>query len=406
MANAGLVLLEAEVDAAVNADLWPETHTLADVALVELNSDVAVVQVDLPAAEGQPALRQTRVYRRSEAGWVRTAPSAATWGPRRRLETDYFVFHYDEQDREAVKAAAAKLDALYPSLYAAFFPGVPGGKLLLPPSIPVENVFFPGAPNGEKQVVQVDPLQMPGKLAKRAANQDRFVVAAPAAYLAPVDISQADLLAQSVVLALLEDFKAQVSQRFAHEPYLTDHVKRLRISRLPYAVLLWQLWATDLPLAAWRKPVVEWVFDPEGARPAGDIPAFAPALCAMHRLWLGWPYQIRVPMICDNQGQPVPSDFWCTPRMAALRLADLTVSDYSSTRRPPADARLGIEVALATVVEYAAAAYGPARIPVLIENFSRHEQWATLIPAVFGVPAAEFAAGWQAYLAEHYGVQL
>jgi hypothetical protein len=140
-ANAGLALIEADVDAAVNADLWPETHSVADVQLLDLTDDVAVADVALPPVAGRPALRQTRVYRRSGAGRVRTAPSAAPWRMPRRLETSYFVFHYADQDSEAVQAAAAKLDSLYPALFTA---------------------FLPAAPTGEKLVVQVDPAQPPG----------------------------------------------------------------------------------------------------------------------------------------------------------------------------------------------------------------------------------------------------
>jgi hypothetical protein len=61
-------------------------------------------------------------------------------------------------------------------------------------------------------------------------------------------------------------------------------------------------------------------------------------------------------------------------------------------------------VALATVMEYAAATYGPERVPLLLTEAGRQESWATLIPAVFGVSADEFEAGWQAYLATSYGV--
>jgi hypothetical protein len=319
---------------------------------------------------------------------VRAAPRAAFWGPRRRLETRYFVFSYYEQDGEAVSAAAAKLEVLYPALYAAFFTGVPeGGKL----------------------VIQVDPAQRPGEIAKRAGEWDPFVVASPAAYRAPLDISPADLLAQSVVLALLEDFRAQVSKRFVHEPYLPDHEKRLPISQLSYAVLLWQLWATDLPLAAWRKPVVEWVFsdlhDPQAL--AAVAPAFLPALCAQHQLWLTSPLQVQIPLSCDTaelQERSLTWRFFYAPPAPLAHLAtstpvDATLEVVAVSPHPAAT------VALATLVEYAAAAYGRQRIPLLVASMHRYATWESLLPAVFGVPAAEFEAGWLAYLAEHYGVQ-
>lgn len=49
-----------------------------------------------------------------------------------------------------------------------------------------------------------------------------------------------------------------------------------------------------------------------------------------------------------------------------------------------------------TLVAYAVAAYGRDRLPALIEGMKRHDSWEALIPAVYGVSAAEFEAGWQA----------
>jgi hypothetical protein len=61
-------------------------------------------------------------------------------------------------------------------------------------------------------------------------------------------------------------------------------------------------------------------------------------------------------------------------------------------------------VALATVMEYVVAVHGPEHIPLLVASLNQHAHTATLIPDVFGVSAAEFEAGWQDYLAGHYGV--
>jgi hypothetical protein len=54
-------------------------------------------------------------------------------------------------------------------------------------------------------------------------------------------------------------------------------------------------------------------------------------------------------------------------------------------------------VALA-FVEYTVAAYGRDRLPVLLKAMHRHGTWATLIPAVYGVSAADFETGWQEWL--------
>jgi hypothetical protein len=58
----------------------------------------------------------------------------------------------------------------------------------------------------------------------------------------------------------------------------------------------------------------------------------------------------------------------------------------------------------AALLDYIAATYGPEQIGVLWPFLRESKEWATLIPAVFGVSVAEFEAGWQAYLAEIAGV--
>jgi hypothetical protein len=64
----------------------------------------------------------------------------------------------------------------------------------------------------------------------------------------------------------------------------------------------------------------------------------------------------------------------------------------------------GRTVALATLIEYAVATYGRERLPALVAGLGQYDRWDTLLPAVFGVSAAEFEAGWQAYLTVYYGV--
>jgi hypothetical protein len=51
-------------------------------------------------------------------------------------------------------------------------------------------------------------------------------------------------------------------------------------------------------------------------------------------------------------------------------------------------------------VDYALAIYGQERLAALVTGLGVYGTWEELIPAVFGVPLAEFEAGWQAYLDE------
>lgn len=83
-------------------------------------------------------------------------------------------------------------------------------------------------------------------------------------------------------------------------------------------------------------------------------------------------------------------------RGAPLRLDDLTASRDEGWVR---SGRWGRLIAAETVVAYAMDTYGRDRLPAFIQGLSAHETWSELIPAVFEVPADEFEAGWQAYLA-------
>jgi hypothetical protein len=62
----------------------------------------------------------------------------------------------------------------------------------------------------------------------------------------------------------------------------------------------------------------------------------------------------------------------------------------------------GQVMSMATLLEYVADTYERERIPVLLAAFGTHHRWDTLVPAVFGLSAEEFEAGWQTYLKEQY----
>ncbi|HEX9802405.1 MAG TPA: hypothetical protein VGB35_04065, partial [Gammaproteobacteria bacterium] len=64
----------------------------------------------------------------------------------------------------------------------------------------------------------------------------------------------------------------------------------------------------------------------------------------------------------------------------------------------------GQVMSMATLLEYVADTYERERIPVLLAAFGAHERWDTLVPAVFGISAEEFEAGWRSYLQEKYGM--
>ena len=128
------------------------------------------------------------------------------------------------------------------------------------------------------------------------------------------------------------------------------------------------------------------------------------------KLWLPSPAQMKIPLVCgelDWEDLLLSPWGWYDP---LTRLDQLVVplrpGEYSGG--PDALHRViphpGQTVALATLIEYAVAAYGREQLPMLVTSLRQYDSWETLIPAVYGVSVAEFEAGWQAYLAAHYGV--
>jgi hypothetical protein len=210
------------------------------------------------------------------------------------------------------------------------------------------------------------------------------------------------LLAHSIALPLLERVLAQASEQYAIRAPWQPLLDGLR---------LWQVWDLDLPLAAWQEEVVTWVYaDLPTTRPGQTVvlPARYKALCAAHHLWLPSPVQIEIPLLCAKlawEDLLLSPWGWYDP---LTRLAQLGVPlRPGKYREEPDSLRLvrhpGHTVAQATLVEYAVATSGRERLPGLVAGLGHYASWDTRLPAVLGVSAAEFEAGWQVYLATHYG---
>ena len=65
---------------------------------------------------------------------------------------------------------------------------------------------------------------------------------------------------------------------------------------------LWQVWDLDLPLAAWREDIVQWLYvDLPVAGPGQSLVLPEPAMRNSARrtqLWLPSPAQIHIPLLC------------------------------------------------------------------------------------------------------------
>jgi hypothetical protein len=343
----------------------------------EVQGDRSVARIVMYTEHGAPAYRQTRFYQRIGPDWRQTPPDAALWGPQHSLDTPTFVYHFRQNDAPVVITVAPQIEALYITLRRNF------GLALTP---------------GEKLVIEVSVTQPPGRDPSWLHVPDRLIVPSPAVYWAPAELSDTELLAQSLALPLLAQVLAQADEQY--------HIG-LTWQPLMDGLYLWQVWELDLPLAVWREEIVHWLYVDLPAAPGATVvvPKRYQALCDAHKLWMSSPVQIEIPLLClEWYWEKLFFTSW-RPREPFTRLDQLAVRVDQSDQRENSYPR-GQSVALATLIEYTVAAYGRERLPVLVASLGQYERWDTLLPAVFGVSAAEFEEGWQAYLTAHYAISL
>jgi len=396
-------LLASPIDAQTNADwqrqfvledelLWriPWPHESMDqlttaYKLLEQQDNRLVVNLMSKTTLSRKAYRQTRFYAQQAGGWQRIAPEETLWGTPQRLTTPSFVFTFRERDTQTVTAVAPHLEQLYTTIRRNF--GLP----LMSPE--------------KKLTIDVSVTQRPGAPVMLASQPGTFRVASPALYLAPVAVTDEQLLAQSLVLLLVNHL---VGQGVAY------HVIPAPWQPLANGLRLWQLWELELPLATWREAVVQWLYIAIPATDANqrlNLPPHYRELCRLHQLWLAQPWAISIPLECKSQDQKRLDVVWWRGRQPPVHLAHLLVPapvyEYNQTANGAGlIAYPGQTVTLATLIEYAVATYGHESLPTLLASLRQYDQWTTLIPAVYGVTPAEFEAGWQRYLVTEYGVSL
>jgi hypothetical protein len=226
-----------------------------------------------------------------------------------------------------------------------------------------------------------------------------LVVPSPALYLAPVELSDAAILAQSIALPLIE---------YMGEQAVKAHTIPSHWQPLLRSLHLWQLWDLDLPLARWRHDVVVWLYvdlaaaDPE--RQSVLLPDTYIELCAMHSLWMLTPTLVRIPLECTAQEPTTWSQRWWVPYQPHARLDQLSMPriGYEFYDEENFFHRSSEAVTMAILVEYAVAAYGYEQLPVLLASLAQHDTWETLLRAVYGVSTSEFEEGWRVYLTARY----
>jgi hypothetical protein len=358
----------------------PLDQLTTNVKTINLQGDRAVAEFVTTAQDGTQPYGQTRFYRQTAEGWQRTMPDANLWGAPRSLQSSHFIFNFRQNDAQVVDAVAPQIDALYTELQRHFG---------LTPSI-------------EKLVIEVTVERITDAIPTPRWALEPLVVPSPALYLAPVEMSDSAILAQSIALPLIE---------YVGEQAVKAHAIPSRWRPLLDGLHLWQLWDVDMPLAHWRHDVVTWFYidlpvaDPERQVVLPDTYA---ELCAMHSLWMVAPTLVRIPVECTAQERVTWSQRRWVSFLPHTRLDQLSMPrigydqfyDEENYFHRSSEAVKG-----AILVEYAVAVYGYEQLPVLLAGLAQHDTWDTLLPAVYGVSSSEFEKGWQAYLVEEYGLE-
>lgn len=298
------------------------------------------------------------------------------WGATQRLATTQFVFHFRQRDAQIVTDVAPTVDQRYTILTHNFG--------LTPTDAPLVVTVI------TTYTLETAPFR-PRIFAK-------LTVPSPALY--PTHTwSEADRLSQSLALLLIDHALGQA-------------VRQHRIGAARYPLLdglrLWQLWELDLPLAAWQPELVRWVYAELPAAQADQplpLPQHYDTLCAAHTLWMAHPAQLRVPLLCtslDQSPDRLPRRLIHQPPLLLPRLDTPVYPDEevdAQGKTAPVN-HPGTAIAVATLIAYLTQTYGEERLPDFVAALGRYESWDTLIPALFGVTAAEFEADWQSYVTQ------
>lgn len=356
----------------------------------ELHADQAIAYVNTGTQ------RQTLFYRRMETGWQQTAPNPALWGPAHTLATDSFIYHYQEKDAEVVTAVAPQVEAAYAQMRAGL-----GLDDLPTRSKTVVNVSLLHNPGDSRLLLKLDGPAQPGDRTRMPRTHHEIIVASPARYAAPAGVTDADLLAQSLLLPLALQVTSEAVRAYQLEWPEPEE------TRIAQALVLWQVWNLDVPLAGWREEVVGWRLHDLEKMERDQIPAL-PAryaeLCAAHRLWLESPRELGIPLTCAKLDQEPM--YWAMMKVPSLQADPLLSPLFRRTQTREGEQYwidwYGDVVTLATLLEFVIDEYGRETLPTFLKEVVRHRSLNTFTLQVFGVSPGEFEARWQDYLRQHY----
>ncbi|MBI3959862.1 MAG: hypothetical protein HY328_13710 [Chloroflexi bacterium] len=285
--------------------------------------------------------------------------------------TEHLRIYTSGPDVAVVAAGAQEMESVDEAIHAA---------LGLPPNRAV------GAPDGRLFVI-VQGQQR----AQWDGAAGRVFLPSPERLANSTPETQATLLRQSWAIALGEQ---AVLEAGAHH--------RLPYRWLPFlsGLRLWLLWDGGGPLTVGKERIVAWLAQPERK---GLSLEDVVDICRAFAFWRLSPLDYAIPVGCDQSGYFMPSPVPLPTQLSALAPIyppkDSLDDQYTPAQTIESKA---YAIALALLIQYAAERYGRQTLPVLLAALQEHDGWDTLIPAVYGVSAQEFEAGWQRWLAENW----
>jgi len=339
---------------------------------------MARVTVFYPGEDGQAqSYRETRFYSQTADQWQRIEPDAALLGPWQTLRTAHFTFRHRAIDGAAVAEIAPRLDQLYERLRR---------DMGLPPAVASQAIFVEvgGA-------IRADPFTLTGHT---------IAAPSPALLTTPVGMTAAGVLYQALVHPLAALVVGEVIAQ--HHPDWGNGVAHWwpLLDALP----LWVVWEDEGPLAMSRQEVLRWlVHNAQAPTPSARqvVPDRYERLCRSFGSWNLSPAEMSIPLNCTEADQ---GRTWSMIPALPLRL-DAIIQERPYPDDSPQSSISGSQiVALEMVVEYVVATYGQAALARLIASLGDHADWHSLIPAVFGISADAFEAGWLMYVATQAGV--
>jgi hypothetical protein len=386
LANA---LLDPQMDVAwrnqqlmemAQADVRPSVELA--ITEIELYGDRAMAQVRVTDSDSGAIYRESRFYRETADGWLRSQPVPALWGEPRTLESEHFVFHFRRLDGAAVAEAAPVLDEAYMHMHAALGLPLP---VAFPSQAKVEvRVVAGGESYGDPWYRTGNPLWINSPLLLHLPDQ--------------LTDSQAlaELVAFPIRRALVNRAMSPLGKESQPSP---EFVSGLR---------LWLAWEEQTLRADYRMKLVNWVYS-NAPNASNQRPVSDPDPCDLLAAWQLAAEVVPISFYCS---QDMPAYVLYLRRPTALSHLPLSISRadalFGYVTDPMAGGvhinGLGQVVAVATALEYATHIYGEVCVADLLQAAREGKSWHSAAKKVFGVSEAEFEAGWWAWLAEEYGV--